>query len=137
MRDAAKSNKIVPAAFIPLHRLQCPCVHVLDPIRGKVHSPGDFLPLPAVQVAVAQHLPLLRDLARVNGSGGPLAFSSAHRFSVAPSLRADITPANRLGLKSAWINRPNRLLGLSGEGAAEARPDLTVSSLGELLEAIA
>lgn len=56
---------------------------------------------------------------------------------VGQSLRADITPANRLGLKSAWINRPQRLLGLSGEGAAEARPDLTVSSLAELLEAIA
>jgi 2-haloacid dehalogenase len=56
---------------------------------------------------------------------------------VGQSLRADITPANRLGLKSAWINRRQRLLGLSGEGAAEARPDLTVSSLAELLEAIA
>lgn len=55
---------------------------------------------------------------------------------VGQSLRADITPANKLGLKSAWINRPQRLLGLSGEGAAEARPDLTVESLAELLEAI-
>jgi 2-haloacid dehalogenase len=52
---------------------------------------------------------------------------------VGQSLRADITPANRLGLKSAWINRPGRLLGLSGEGAAEAKPDLTVSSLEELV----
>lgn len=55
---------------------------------------------------------------------------------VGQSLRADIAPANKLGLKSAWINRPQRLLGLSGEGAAEARPDLTVESLAELLEAI-
>jgi len=55
---------------------------------------------------------------------------------VGQSLRADITPANRLGLKCAWINRPGRLLGLSGEGAAEARPDLTVSSLQELVAAI-
>lgn len=55
---------------------------------------------------------------------------------VGQSLRADITPANRLGLKCAWINRPGRLLGLSGEGAAEARPDLTVSSLQELVTAI-
>jgi len=55
---------------------------------------------------------------------------------VGQSLRADITPANKLGLKSAWINRPQRLLGLSGEGAAEARPDLTVESLAKLLEAI-
>jgi 2-haloalkanoic acid dehalogenase type II len=55
---------------------------------------------------------------------------------VGQSLRADITPANRLGLKCAWINRPGRLLGLSGEGAAEAKPDLTVSSLEELVSAI-
>jgi 2-haloacid dehalogenase len=55
---------------------------------------------------------------------------------VGQSLRADITPANQLGLKCAWINRPDRLLGLSGDGAAEARPDLTVSSLQELIAAI-
>ncbi|MBN8945339.1 MAG: HAD hydrolase-like protein [Rhizobiales bacterium] len=52
---------------------------------------------------------------------------------VGQSLRADVTPANKLGLTCAWINRPGRLLGLSGEGAAEARPDLTVSSLADLV----
>ncbi|MGL4287687.1 MAG: hypothetical protein ACRCVA_15175 [Phreatobacter sp.] len=52
---------------------------------------------------------------------------------VGQSLRADVTPANRLGLACAWINRPGRLLGLHGEGAAEAKPDLTVSSLAELV----
>jgi Amidase len=55
---------------------------------------------------------------------------------VGQSLRADVTPANKLGLKCAWINRPGRLLGLSGEGAAEAKPDLVVSSLGELVATI-
>jgi 2-haloacid dehalogenase len=55
---------------------------------------------------------------------------------VGQSLRADITPTNRLGLRSVWINRPGRLLGLSGEGAAEAAPDLTVSSLRELVAAV-
>lgn len=60
----------------------------------------------------------------------------ARILHVGQSLRADITPANRLGLTCIWINRPNRLLGLSGEGAAEARPDLTVSSLAEMIEAI-
>ena len=55
---------------------------------------------------------------------------------VGQSLRADITPANQLGLKCAWINRPARLLGLSGEGAAEARPDLTASSLQEFVAAV-
>src|SRR5882757_5703539 len=55
---------------------------------------------------------------------------------VGQSLRADITPANKLGLTCIWINRPGRLLGLSGEGAAEARPDLTIGNLAEMLEAI-
>lgn len=55
---------------------------------------------------------------------------------VGQSLRADITPANKLGLRCAWVNRPGRLLGLSGEGAAEARPDLTVSSLAELVQVL-
>ena len=55
---------------------------------------------------------------------------------VGQSLRADIAPANKLGLRCAWINRPGRLLGLCGEGAAEAKPDLVVSSLNELVAAI-
>ncbi|RUZ75217.1 haloacid dehalogenase [Mesorhizobium sp. M7A.F.Ca.US.006.01.1.1] len=61
-----------------------------------------------------------------------------HRIlHVGQSLRADVTPANKLGLKCAWINRPDRLLGLYGEGAGEAVPDLTVSSLKELIDVIA
>lgn len=52
---------------------------------------------------------------------------------VGQSLRADIAPANRLGLACAWVHRPGRSLGLSGEGAEEARPDLTVASLAELV----
>jgi 2-haloacid dehalogenase len=56
---------------------------------------------------------------------------------VGQSLRADIAPANKLGLACAWVNRPDRLLGLSGEGVADARPDLTVSSLAELVATIA
>lgn len=55
---------------------------------------------------------------------------------VGQSLRADIMPANRLGVRCVWVNRPDRLLGLSGEGAAEAVPDLTVSSMTELLESL-
>jgi 2-haloacid dehalogenase len=55
---------------------------------------------------------------------------------VGQSRRADIAPANKLGLRCAWINRPGRLLGLCGEGAAEAEPDLVVSSLNELVAAI-
>lgn len=56
---------------------------------------------------------------------------------VAQSLRADIAPANKLGLTCVWVHRPGRLLGLSGEGVAGATPNLTVSSLAELVAAIA
>jgi 2-haloacid dehalogenase len=52
---------------------------------------------------------------------------------VAQSLRADIAPANQLGLTCVWVDRPGRVLGLLGPGTAEARADLTVSTLAELV----
>ncbi len=55
---------------------------------------------------------------------------------VGQSLRADITPANKHGLTCAWINRPGRALGLTGHGAEHAKPDLTLSTLAELVEAL-
>jgi len=55
---------------------------------------------------------------------------------VGQSLRADIVPANKLGLTCVWVKRPDRSLGCSGQGTSEARPDLTVSSLDELVSAI-
>jgi 2-haloacid dehalogenase len=60
----------------------------------------------------------------------------ARILHVGQSLRADIAPANKLGLKCAWVHRPGRALGLSGEGAAEARPDLEVPSLAALVAAL-
>jgi 2-haloacid dehalogenase len=66
-----------------------------------------------------------------------LGIAPARILHVGQSLRADITPANDLGLTCAWINRPDRCLGLSGDGAAQARPDLTVASLHELVAALA
>jgi 2-haloacid dehalogenase len=68
---------------------------------------------------------------------GALGIPRERILHVGQSLRADITPANKLGLKCAWINRQGRELGLSGEGAAEAKPDLTVRSLAELVSSIA
>jgi 2-haloacid dehalogenase len=67
---------------------------------------------------------------------GALGIPRERILHVGQSLRADIAPANKLGLKCAWINRRGRELGLSGEGAAEARPDLTVGSLAELVSAV-
>jgi 2-haloacid dehalogenase len=65
-----------------------------------------------------------------------LRIPPARVLHVGQSLRADITPANKLGLKCAWVHRPGRALGLSGEGAAEARPDLEVPSLAALVTAL-
>jgi 2-haloacid dehalogenase len=56
---------------------------------------------------------------------------------VGQSLRADIVPANRLGLACAWLHRPDRVLGLSGDGATDAKPHLIVSSLAELCAVLA
>ena len=67
---------------------------------------------------------------------GALGIPPRRILHVGQSLRADVTPANKLGLTCAWINRKDRELGLYGEGAAEAKPDLTVSSLAELVSAI-
>jgi 2-haloacid dehalogenase len=67
---------------------------------------------------------------------GALGIPPRRILHVGQSLRADITPANKLGLACAWINRRGRELGLHGEGASEAKPDLTVASLAELVSAI-
>jgi putative hydrolase of the HAD superfamily len=65
-----------------------------------------------------------------------MGISRERVLHVAQSLRADIAPANALGLRCVWVNRKGCQLGLAGEGAQGARPDLTVSSLAELLPQI-
>lgn len=63
----------------------------------------------------------------------PLGIPRERILHVGQSLRADITPANKLGMKCVWMNRPGRLLGLFGKDASEAKRDLTVNNLSELL----
>jgi 2-haloacid dehalogenase len=50
---------------------------------------------------------------------------------VAQSLRADVIPANDLGIKCAWIKRPGRSLGSRPEDAKGAIPDITFDTLQE------
>jgi 2-haloalkanoic acid dehalogenase type II len=52
---------------------------------------------------------------------------------VAQSLRADIVPANALGLRSVWVDRPGHIFGRAGKGAEDARPDHVVHSLAEVV----
>ena len=53
---------------------------------------------------------------------------------VAQSLRADVRPANLLGLDVVWINRPERGLGHHGFGAELAVPTATFPSLASFVE---
>jgi putative hydrolase of the HAD superfamily len=53
---------------------------------------------------------------------------------VGQSLRADVIPANVLGIKVAWIKRPGRSLGSRVEDAKGARPDITFDTLEQLAE---
>ena len=52
---------------------------------------------------------------------------------IAQSRRADIVPANELGLACVWVKRRGHVFGRQGQGAENARPDFEVSSLAELV----
>ena len=57
----------------------------------------------------------------------------AHRvLHVGQSVYHDVVPAQSLGLATVWVNRPSARPGVGAVKAAEATPDLTVSSLAEL-----
>jgi 2-haloacid dehalogenase len=57
----------------------------------------------------------------------------AHRvLHVGQSIFHDVVPAQALGLATVWVNRPSARPGVGAVKTAEAKPDLTVSSLEEL-----
>ena len=59
----------------------------------------------------------------------------AHRvLHVGQSIYHDVIPAQALGLATVWVNRPSARPGVGAVKAAEAKPDLTVSSLAELAD---
>jgi 2-haloacid dehalogenase len=60
----------------------------------------------------------------------------AHRvLHVGQSVYHDVIPAQALGLATVWVNRPSARPGVGAVKAAEAKPDLTVSSMAELAAA--
>lgn len=62
----------------------------------------------------------------------------AHRvLHVGQSVYHDVVPAQALGLATVWVNRPSARPGVGAVKAAEAKPDLIVSSLAELAAAAA
>jgi len=61
----------------------------------------------------------------------------AHRvLHVGQSIYHDVVPAQSLGLATVWINRPSARPGVGAVKAAEAKPDLTFTSLAQLAAAI-
>jgi 2-haloacid dehalogenase len=57
----------------------------------------------------------------------------AHRvLHVGQSIYHDVIPAQALGLATVWVNRPSARPGVGAVKAADANPDLTVTSLAEL-----
>ena len=61
----------------------------------------------------------------------------AHRvLHVGQSIYHDVIPAQALGLATVWVNRPSARPGVGAVKEAEAKPDLTVSSLAELVTAV-
>lgn len=57
----------------------------------------------------------------------------AHRvLHIGQSIHHDVIPAQSLGLATVWVNRPSARPGVGAVKAAQANPDLTVSSLAEL-----
>lgn len=66
---------------------------------------------------------------------GAMGIGPQRILHVCQSLRADVRPANDLGLITAWINRKGGTLGLTGHGAEAAIPDMTFAGLAELVAA--
>ena len=57
----------------------------------------------------------------------------AHRvLHVGQSIYHDVVPAQALGLATVWVNRPSARPGVGAVISADARPDMTVTSLEEL-----
>jgi 2-haloacid dehalogenase len=57
----------------------------------------------------------------------------AHRvLHIGQSIFHDVVPAQSLGLATVWVNRPSARPGVGAVKAADAKPDLTVSTLEEL-----
>lgn len=59
----------------------------------------------------------------------------AHRvLHVGQSIYHDVIPAQSLGLATVWVNRPSARPNVGAVKAAEASPDLSVTSLAELAD---
>ena len=95
---------------------------------------GDTLPdwpvfpdvVDALNALKARYKPSLRNF---DAAAARMAVEKERWLHVAESLYHDVAPANRLGIKSVWVNRADRG---GGTRHIDAAPDLVVPDLGEL-----
>ncbi|MYF79190.1 MAG: HAD hydrolase-like protein [Chloroflexi bacterium] len=71
------------------------------------------------------------DLRNFNVASAHMKVDKQNWLHVAESLYHDISPANQLGIKSVWVNRPNRG---GGTRPTDAVPDVVVPDLAALTE---
>lgn len=101
--------------------------------RPTAASLGDPFDLVVTAEDVGDYKPALPHFERAFRLLADRGIGKPEILHVAQSLRADIAPANRLGLSCIWVARPGGALGVRPSDAAGAAPDLTVASLEELL----
>lgn len=94
---------------------------------------GITLDLIVTAERVGSYKPALAHFVTAISELGAMGVGHASLLHIGQSLRADIRPCNKLGVKSAWIHRDHRSLGLSGKAAKLALPDLTFTTLEELV----
>lgn len=63
-----------------------------------------------------------------------LGIPQSQVLHIAQSRRADVVPANEIGLSCVWVNRQGHKFGRSGAGAEDCRPDFEVPSLKALVD---
>ena len=86
------------------------------------------------QIITAEHVRNYKpDQAHFREALRRLNVAPARILHVAQSLYHDHVPAKRLGLSTAWVNRPSRLADIGLAPAASVEPDIKVSDLAGLV----
>ena len=82
---------------------------------------------------VASYKPGLPHFERAFDELARLGIAKDEILHVAQSKHHDVAPGRELGLTTVWVNRRHSRKGSGATLATEAQPDLTVTSLAELV----
>jgi 2-haloacid dehalogenase len=99
--------------------------------RNKLAVPLDLI---VTAQQVKSYKPSLKNFQEALGRSG---LNQDEVLHVAQSVYHDIVPANALGIKNVWVNRPSVRPGAGATRPAAARPTAEVKSLAELVKLVA